>query len=62
MGVAIFVATPDTATLTISTEPSVSSASRSRTLPTKKLGCSRAGSSKTATRAVRIPDSQPSPE
>ena len=62
MGVATLVATPDTATLTRSTEPRVSSASRSRTLPTTKLGCSRSGSSKTAISAVRIPDSQPRPE
>ena len=35
---------------------------RSRTLPITKFGCSRAGSSKTAIRASRRAESQPSPE
>ena len=34
----------------------------SRSLPIAKLGWLRAGSSKTATRALRMPESQPRPE
>ena len=62
IGVSTLVATPDTATLVTRTEPSAMSASTSRSLPMRKLGCSRSGSSKIAISAERMPESHPRPE
>ncbi len=55
------VTTPDTATLTSRVDPTTAKVSRSRSLPTKKLGRRSLGSSKTTWSAVRMPDNQPSP-
>ena len=56
------VTTPLTATLTSSVSPTTASVTRSRSLPTRKLGLRLRGSSKTTWRAVRMPESQPNPE
>ena len=62
-GSSTLVATPETATLTTSTEPRASRARMSRSLPITKLGCSRGGLLEDRRRsALRMPESQPRPE
>ena len=58
----VHLATPEMATLPISTDPRARRARMSRSLPRRRFGFSFSGSSNTAMRAVRMPESQRRPE